>query len=136
MEAFLADSWSFLCQLSESHAHRLAGLCKFPVARELIAGVSRKFCALAPPTTDAELQVRRMQETDAASIIGSVVHADSMARMWPSVAPQIFDEVRKLSEAELPRARAEFSQRLRDSMTFDVKISEICHDEAMRRYKA
>jgi len=76
-----------------------------------------------------------MQETHAASIIGSVVHADGMARKRMSVAQQIFAEARKLVEAEIPRTDSDFKQHLFDSMSVGVKISEICHDEAMRRYK-
>jgi hypothetical protein len=130
-----ADSWEFLCRLCESHSRRMARLCKFPPARELITAMSQKFCAQAPPISDEDLHTRRMQETDVASIIGSVVHADGMARMWSSAAEKVFAEARKLVEAEFPRADAEFKQRLHDSLAFGVKIAEICHDEAMSRYK-
>jgi hypothetical protein len=110
-------------------------LCKFVVARELIATMSQRFTSQTAPDTVEELRIRRMQETHVASIIGSMVHADGMARKWSSVADQIFTEAKKLVEVELPRAEAEFSQRISDSMAFGVKISEICHDEMMRRYK-
>ena len=72
-----AHSWESLCQLCESHARRMARLCKFQEAGELTEVVRSKFCAQTPPTTDEELHIRRMQETHAASVIGSVVHADS-----------------------------------------------------------
>jgi hypothetical protein len=113
----------------------MARHCKFPAARELTDAAFRKFCAQAPPATDDELHVRRMQETHAASVIGSVLHADSMARMRNSVANEIFAEARKLVEAEIPRSEGEFKRQLLDSITFGVRVSEICHDEVMRRYK-
>jgi hypothetical protein len=113
----------------------MARLCKFPVARELITAMSQKFSARSPPVSDSDLHTRRIQETDVASIIGSVVHADGMARMWSSAADRIFAEARKHVEAELPRTDAENKKRLLDSTNFGVKIAEICHDEAMQRYK-
>src|SRR5262245_53869114 len=95
-EALRAHSWKLLCQLCESHSHRMSRLCKFTAARELMAEASRKFNALPAPATDEELHIRRLQETHVASIIGSVAHADGMARMWSSVAERIFAEARKL----------------------------------------
>src|SRR5262245_18047987 len=134
-DALRAHSWKMLCQLCESHSHRMSRLCKSNAARELIAEASRKFNALAAPATDEELYVRRMQETHVASIIGSVAHADGMARMWSSVAERIFAETRELVDPAIPGTEAELKQWLLDSTAFNVKISSICHDEAMRRYR-
>src|SRR5262245_35801956 len=88
-DALRVHSWASLCQLCDSHSRRMTRLCKFVVARELIATTSHRFTSQTPPDTIEELRIRRMQETHVASIIGSMVHADGMARKWSSVADQI-----------------------------------------------
>src|SRR5262245_57118162 len=110
-------SWESLRELCECHARQMSRLCKFTAARELSEAACYRFCSQPEPTSDEELRIRRMQETHAASVIGSVVHADGMARKRMSVAEQIFAEARKLVEAEIPRTEGDFKQHLFDSMS-------------------
>jgi hypothetical protein len=80
---FQASIWNVLCQQVISHAADLSRIASPPM-RDLMFSVADRFTSQDPPSSLIELDRRSIQSTAACSVIGSVSHANEMARFLPA----------------------------------------------------
>ena len=96
-------------------------------AATLIHGEAKAFCDREAPTTRAELSRRQQQALYLTSKIGSISHADLMARSHPNVADQLMSAVKSFLE----RVGIDESP-YKEAMSLTSTISTICHSDTMQ----
>ena len=105
----------------------MAGLARREAAA-LIHREARKFCSRETPKSDTELSRRQQQRMYLTSKIGTISHADLMARTHPSVSDQIMNAVKEfLERLELDDSPYE------EATALTSKISTLCHSDLMQR---
>jgi hypothetical protein len=136
MDALMVQStWSLMCQSALSHAASMGRMQRHPAARELIDAEARKFTQQQQPETDDELSERHAQHLSLTSRIGTIAHADSMARMHPNVAEAVFELVRGYCEGDLPTTAEGVNELHSASLDLTSKISALCHADSMDRLR-
>tara|TARA_R110002049_G_scaffold290065_4_gene473313 strand:+ start:2010 stop:2423 length:414 start_codon:yes stop_codon:yes gene_type:complete len=119
--------WGSSCQSSQSHAMAMANLCSQQFG-ELILQETHKLISRNPPTTAAELQLLNSEKIQLSSKIGSISHADSMARTTPEVATEIYNATKSFCDNNVLT-----SDCISPGIELSSQISHLCHTATMRR---
>jgi hypothetical protein len=131
-EVFRNSMWTSSANGMQSHALLMGRMCR-PEFAQLIKKIANRFSSQPLPSSEDEFQQRQMQSIACSSTMGSIAHADSMARNTNSVQ-QIYDEALRLSEIPIPNNEAERQRLWTEQMTFISRISSICHSDATARF--
>ena len=118
--------WHLACLSAKNHAALMASRCRREAA-SLIHRETNAFCDREVPTTKADLNRRQQQATFLMSRIGSISHADLMARNHPAVADQIMAAVRAFLHS-VPIDQSPHNK----AMVLISTISTICHSDMMQ----
>ena len=128
-DALRMSQWATICESARSHALLMARMHR-GVAAQMMRRETDNLCSQRPPTTDAELSHRLIQASALTSKIGSIAHADSMARMHPRVADQIFEETKRFCD----RVSLD-GDVFNESFALNAKISSICHGDLVEQLR-
>ncbi|WP_145367118.1 hypothetical protein [Maioricimonas rarisocia] len=105
----------------------MASRCRREAA-SLIQHEARTFCDREPPVSQEALERRQQQALFLTSRIGSICHADLMARNHPEVSDEIIAAVREF----LSRVRMDQSPH-KESVSLISRISTICNAGMVQR---
>ena len=123
----IAGFWSSTCQSAQSHAMSMSHLCSQPF-RELILQETQDLISQTPPTTDAELQNLNAQNMQLSAKISSISHANSMARLTPEVATDIYDAAKAFCDNSPLTSDCSSA-----GMSLSNQIATLCHSATMNR---
>jgi hypothetical protein len=130
----VANSWVTMCRTAQAHAMHMAE--GHPgAAAEMMLSETSKFCDQGPPRTGDELDGYQMQRLALLSMISAMAHGDLMAREHPSVAGEIFEEIRKLRDHALPNTDDGWRQLHDAILDSGFKIYRICHRTLTQRFQ-
>lgn len=121
-----ARNWSQTCLGCTSHATVMSSMC-CNTAAQLIHQVTERFTGQDVPQMDEEFSIRQRQRSVWSSMVTLIAHADTMARMVPRDANEIFEEARKFCENSFPETQDQVMQLSKKRFHADVIISRICN---------
>jgi hypothetical protein len=127
---FQASIWNVLCQQVISHAADLGRASSSPM-RDLMFAVADRFSSQDPPLTLVELDRRTIQSASACFVIGSVSHANGMARFLPESMAEVYEASHSFSHRDLPTSEDEFQALAQETLAFHAAIGAICHGHVM-----
>ncbi len=130
-EIMIQEFWAISCRSAQSHALLMGHQCS-SVAAEMMVAVTRRFCDQLPPQTKSNLSFRNRQAMAVSSWISSIRHADSMARIHPAVADEIFEATRQACDRELPQTDDSVHGVHLQAIALSSQIASICHSDSIR----
>jgi hypothetical protein len=90
---YIAGSWASICRTAQSHALMMGQQCATEFA-DLMTEEAAKLCREPAPTTSEQLSDCYMKSMALTSKIGSISHADQMAKRSPQAAEKLLQLTR------------------------------------------
>ena len=123
----ISGFWSSCCRRAESHAQLMAGQCQDDFG-ELITKEAKRFLDQSPPADQAQLDEKLAQATALSGKIFAIAHADTMAKLTPLVAHEIYESTKRFCDtAPLDRSLIEVS------FAFSAEVRELSSSNLVKR---
>lgn len=114
-----------------SQADSMLRLQHHAAARKMINADVGKLVASPLPNGEAEVEREQIRCLALASRMGTIAHADSMAKMHVAVADTILEHVRLYCEGPLPETTDQLNHIQLGSLTLTSTIAGLCHSDAL-----
>jgi hypothetical protein len=109
----------------QSHAITMRSMCGAEAA-EMIDTLAGNYCGQRSPVDQVQLGFRMRQQPAVSGLIGTITHADTMARLCPKGASKILEAARAECLKPIPQNDEELKDVPRRQAALSAEIDRIC----------
>ncbi len=123
--SFVDKQWAVLCASARTNAERLGnGATETAVA--IMQSEADKFCGLSAPVDKSDLHLAYTRRMGLSVRLTAISRADAMAQAYPGAAENIFQEVERFCQNDLPVGDDDYLDYQLQNLALTAKLSDLC----------